>query len=413
MFLHLDINAYFATLLQQETPALRGRPLGILKSLGRSCVIAASKEAKLKGVKTGSSLVSARARCPELLAVPADFDLYLAATIKLKKMFASISPDVEIFSLDESFIPFASIKNMYKTPEILAHQLQDRVRSTLGEWVTCNVGIAPTRFLAKMAGETAPKGSVTSVSADETAGLLARTTFGDVCGIGPRLARRLAMLGVTMPYQINFVPEETLVRWFGPFWSVELKKMATGQEPSFLERSSSQIHQAKSVGRSTTLFQLATQEHTVKRILYNLCTEVMYKVRTQHLAGRLIGVSLSGHDRVWARRVTLKHAITHTSELYGEISKLYQVSRPTFPVIRFAVYLSLLSSDSPFQYSLLPEWRQAERIETALDAINNKYGLYTVRSGLLATDPVLQPQVTGFLGDKAYQLTTDQEIWGE
>lgn len=406
MYLHIDINAYFATLLQQETPSLRGRPLGIIKDVGRSCIIASSKEAKLRGVKTGSSAVSAFACCPELLLVPADFDLYLAATIKLKKLFASISPDVEVFSLDESFIPFQSVKNVYKTPELMAQLIQAQIRLTLGEWVTCNVGIGPTRFLAKMVGETAPKGSIARVTGEDAPALLARTTFGDVCGIGFRLARRLQQFGITVPYQINFMPERTLKRWFGPFWSVELKKMAQGKEPLFLSRLTADSQKAKSVGRSITLFQLATDESTIKRVLYNLCTEVIYKVRTQHLAGRLIGVSLTGQDRAWGRHVTLKRSVNHTSEFFTEVLRLYQTWRRSFPVIRFAVFLSLLHSTTPSQQSLLPEWWEAERVETALDEINNKYGLYTVRSGLLATDPVIRPEVTGFLGDKSYQLNT-------
>ncbi len=406
MYLHVDINAYFATLLQQETPALRGKPLGIVKEVGRSCIIAASKEAKLQGVKTGSSLADALVCCPNLVLIPANFDLYLAATIKLKKLFSTISPDVEVFSLDESFIPFASVKNIYQSPQALGHLLQDQIKIVLGEWVTCNVGIASTRFLAKMTGETAPKGSVVTTEESGAPALLAVTTFADVCGIGSRLAKRLEQFGVTVPYQINFLPELTLKRWFGPFWSVELKKMAQGQEPLFLDRLTAANQQAKSVGRSITLFQLAADEQTIKRTLYNLCTEVMYKVRTQKLVGRSLGVSLSGQNQVWHRQITLRHSISHTAEFFNEIFGLYQSWQRTFPVIRFAVYLSLLQSTAPAQQSLLPDWWNAERVESALDSINNKYGLYTIRSGLLATDPVIRPEVTGFLGDKSYQLET-------
>lgn len=406
MYLHVDINAYFGTLLQQETLALRGRPLGIVKDWGRSCVIAASKEAKEHGVKTGSSLVDARARCPELVLVKANFDLFLAATIKLQQFFATIAPDVELFSLDESFIAFASLKNLYTTPQDLAALVQKQLKIVLGEWVTCTIGIASTRFLAKMAGETAPKNSVVTVDEENRIELLASTTFADVCGIGFRLAKRLGSLGVTVPYQINFVPEETLQQCFGPFWSSELRKMARGEEPLFLSRLNNGEQPVKSVGRSVTLFQLARDEATIKRVLYNLCTEVIYKTRTQRLAGRLVGMSLTGHDEYWSDHSTLKHHIVHTSELYDEVVRLYCRWRHTFPVVRVAVHLGLMQSSVASQQSLLPSWWQAERVEQALDSINNKYGLYTVRSGLLSTDPVIKPEVTGYLGDKTYQMKT-------
>lgn len=406
MYLHVDINAYFASMLQQETPALRGKPLGVIKDWGRSCIIAASKEAKLKGVKTGTTVVLARQQCPDLILVKADFDLFLSGTMKLQQLFSDVSPEVEVFSLDESFIPFAPLRNLYATPQALAIHMQQKVHEVLGEWVTCNIGIAKTRFIAKMAGETAPKGSIVSVAETEYQSLLSTTTFADVCGIGYRLGARLERLGVTVPYQINFLTNEVLLRQFGPFWSVELKKMALGKEPLFLARLTTTNQQAKTISRSITLFELARDEEAIRRVLYNLSTEVLYKARTQQLAGRQVGVSLEGQSEYWARHTTLKQTLQHTSSFFTDVMKMVSTRASAFPVIRLRVYLSLLESTRSSQLSLLPEWWASERLEHALDSINNKYGLYTVRSGLLATDPVIKPEVTGFLGDKTYQLNT-------
>jgi DNA polymerase-4 len=105
-WLHIDINAYFATLAQQEVPALRGKPLAIIKDKGRTCVIAASKEAKQYGVKTGEPLRAARVKCPHIITWPAPFELAWSATRELQSLFNELSPDTEIFSLDEAFIPF-------------------------------------------------------------------------------------------------------------------------------------------------------------------------------------------------------------------------------------------------------------------------------------------------------------------
>ena len=100
LWAHVDINSYFATLLQQENPALRGKPVGIVKEVGRTCIIAASKEAKALGVGTGSRLQDAK-HVPDLILVPAQFDFYLDATKRLKRLFESLAPTVQIFSLDE------------------------------------------------------------------------------------------------------------------------------------------------------------------------------------------------------------------------------------------------------------------------------------------------------------------------
>jgi hypothetical protein len=160
----------------------------------------------------------------------------------------------------------------------------------------------------------------------------------------------------------------------------------------------------KSVSRSITLFELARDEVTVRRVLYNLATEVIYKVRRQQLAGRLVAVSLTGHDQYWSRHVTLRQPIHHTGQLFTEIMRLYTPWQRNFPVIRFAIYFGLLQKIIPSQLPLLPDWWQRERLETALDAVNNRYGLFTARSGLLATTPIIRPEVTGFFGDREYYL---------
>lgn len=404
-YLHVDINAYFATLLQQETPCLRGKPLAITKDLGRTCVIAASKEAKLHGIKTGVTVVEAKRLVPDITVIPADFSMYLSATKQLKTLFESLTPDVEIFSLDEAFIPFDPLRRLYPTPEKFGHVIQEKIATTLGEWVTCNVGIGPTRFLAKMRGETSPKGSISRVSTETAPALLSTTQFSDVCGIGSRLARRLACFGVTVPYQINFIPKDVLSVSFGPFWSVQLQKMAVGQEPLFLERLNVEQPHMKSVGRSITGFSLCHDATSIRHTLYNLAEEVMYKVRAQNLAGRKISVSLYGHDTRWGKHMTLKRFVRHSKEFSSIIldSLLPQWQEP-FPVIKFAVYLGLLKPWPETPQQLWPEWWKQEQLEQARDSLTKKYGLFTVTGGLLLNKPKIRPEVTGFLGDKQFQF---------
>src|SRR5258708_27057616 len=104
MIFHVDINSYFATMVQQENPALRGKPVGIVKGKGRSCIIASSNEAKKYGIKTGCRVKEARLLYPNIILVPAAFDIFLSSTHKLKEIFTSLSPSVNIFSLDEAFL---------------------------------------------------------------------------------------------------------------------------------------------------------------------------------------------------------------------------------------------------------------------------------------------------------------------
>ncbi len=429
MFLHIDINSYFASILQQENPFLRGKPVGVVKSVGRTCIIAASKEAKKYGVKTGCNVKDAKILIPSIILIPAEFDLYLHCTKKLKTLFEEITPDVEIFSLDEAFIPLENCRYLYPDPYKLAIHMQKRVKEELGEWVTCNIGIAKNRLLAKIASEIGPKGSIIeitdssqtrpvwspnpviarnrkrsvvgrsnlgidhhvppSVTRDDITHLriekdevLKTVEFKDVCGIGIRLEERLAALGVKHPHDINFLTDEDLEKHFGPFLGKELRKIGRGEGSYILDRVDESDHM-KSVGRTITGYKLEGREEVIKRVLYNLMEEVTYKVRKMDLSARQAGIFLQGEDKSWHSHKTLKHYIRHTNEMFDlTYNQGYKKWKRNFSVIRYGVWLTLLKPISETQPTLFPDWYRKERLYKAMDIISEKFGLFTLHSGI-------------------------------
>jgi len=416
--LHVDINSYFATLLQQENPKLRGRPLGIIKDVGRTCIIAASKEAKLCGVQTGCSLTEAKQLCPNFITVPADFDRYLDATYRLKKIFSTISPQVYIYSLDEAFIDITDCqKYLYPSPYTLATKIQQKIKIELGNWVTCNVGIGPNRLLAKIASEISPKGSILEINKTNRDAILSQVNFKDVCGIGYRLSKKLTRLGVTHPYQIRFFSEQDLQPLFGPFWSKELLRIAYGQESYNLSLISKPNTQMKSVGRSITGYKLYDDEDEIAKIIYNLTEEVTYKVRKMNLAGRQVSIMLWGPFKnkrplgwlaptgspIWNSHKTLKFYVSHTSEMFQIIyHELYRNWQRDFKIIKFGVRLSLLEPIAQVPQLLWPKQQKLTKLYHAMDQVSDKYGLFTLKSARMMNQPVIRPEVTGFLGDRIY-----------
>lgn len=401
----VDINSYFATLLQQENPHLRGKPVGIVKDVGRTCIIAASKEAKKLGIGTGSNAHEGKVQCPDLILLPAQFDRYLDATKRLKKVFTNISPKLYIYSLDEAFIDVSDCqKYLYPDIEELALQIQNNIKKELGEWVTSNIGIGPNHLMAKLASNVAPKGEVLTVTKDNIDSLLADAPFTEVSGVGIRLEKKLKRIGVTSPYQIRFYNEEDLEKFFGPFWSKELLKIAYGEETHHFDLLEKPATQMKSVSRSITGYKLYDDEKEIKAIIYNLISEVIHKVRKMGLAGRQVSISLNGEDKYWWNNITVKHLINHEREMFELIyHRLYENWQRHFKIIRFAVRLSLLEKLG--QNSLLPNWQQQESIHKAMDKVNDRYGLFTLRTGALLNQPIIKPEVTGFLSDRLYQLS--------
>lgn len=402
--LHVDINAYFATLLQQENPALRGLPIGVVKDTGRTCLIATSKEAKTYGVSTGMRKKDALQLCPHIQCIPASFERYLDTTKRLQKLFKTFSPSVYMYSLDEAFLDVTTCrKHLYPDLAELGNHIQASIQEELGSWVTCNVGIANTRLMAKMASEVSPKGTILEVTQEVKEKLLATTPFKDVCGIGYRLSKKLALYNVEYPAQIRFIPNEDLVALVGPFWAVELQKIAYGEESHLLGLLDKPATHMKSVGRSVTGYRLYSDSIEIQDILKNLSLEIVDKMRTMNLAGRHMWLALYGRDTHWKTHYTLKTPINHAHDVLQWMHTLYKQWPRNFPVIKFAIRISLLEKTS--QSQLLPAWQKQESVQQALDAINKKYGLFMAAPGItVPKSKLIYPEVTGFLGDRTYQL---------
>ncbi|MBU2052154.1 DNA polymerase IV, partial [Patescibacteria group bacterium] len=291
VIIHADLNSFFASVEQQADPALRGQPVGILKAKGRTCVIAASDEAKSFGVKTGTNVYEARALCPQIILIPADFPKYEVTTQKFIRLTAEFSDRVEVFSLDEVFLDITDTAWWFGGPVSLAKKLQLRVKQELGEAVGCSIGIAGNKLMAKMASGLAPRRGILEVTEANKQKLLARAPFTEVCGIGYRLTKRLHALGINSLPQISATPDSILLANFGPFWGRQLKRMSRGEDDSPVV-TNDQLRQAKSVSRTYTLYQDTNDQAKIKALLRNLVEEAAWKLRQMGLVGRQFGLGI-------------------------------------------------------------------------------------------------------------------------
>jgi DNA polymerase IV len=426
---HIDINSYFATMLQQENPALRGKVVGVIKGVGRSCIIASSNEAKKLGIKTGCVVKDAKVLAPDIILVPANFDLMLSATRKLKTLFETLSPSVDVFSLDEVFLDLTGCDNLFRNchPEprrggvftrgskdsfdeifLYAQHIQQRIKQTLGEWVQCNVGISYNKLLAKMAGEIAPKGSVLTIDKNNLDQILSTIDFADVCGVGWGLSKKLSFLGVSHPYEINLLDDQTLRDSFGPYWSDELRKIGRGEETHFFHtRGGGYLARTneyqKSVGRTITGYKLCDDEDQIRRVLLNLLEEATHKLRKMDLVGRKVGLSLWGHDSHWGEYTTLQYWVRHTDEVFDILyHKMYKKWQRDFSVIKFGVWIGECKPARDIPLCWLQSWHKREKVYGVIDRVNDRFGNFTLMPASLLGGPIIKPEVTGYLGDKIY-----------
>lgn len=402
--LHVDLNSYFATIEQQQNPFLRGKPVGIVKDLGRTCIIAASQEAKKFKVKTGSSTFAARQVCPHIILIKADFNKYFYYTKRFYDLIQSFTPQVHLFSLDEAFLDATDSLDFYGSAEALAEQIQNQIFSQMGNWVTASIGIAKNYMLAKLAGEFASRGGFFRITKKNLDQALYQSQLTDICGIGSRISKKLQNTGITNILQVRNLSDRILKERFGPFWGPELKRISFGQNShlfSFLD-----VNQyMKGVGRTITGFKLCDDEQKIRQTIRNLIEEATSKIREMDMAGRHLLIFLQGQNQTWYRQQTLKYYVRHPDEVFNLLyNGFYKHWQRTFKIIRFGVRIDKLLPTNKITQSWLPGWKKRENLWQAVDIINQKYGLFSVRSGTLLKSKIIRPEVTGFLGDKLYQF---------
>ena len=402
VILHVDLNSFFATAEQQANPYLRGKPVGILKAAGRTCVIAASVEAKKYGVKTGMNVFEAKKLCPQIILMPADFDKYADITYRFINICKTYSPYVEVFSLDECFIDISKTGKFFQGALNIALEIKERLRSEIGEYITCSIGISYNRLLAKLASSQIKPDGLFSITEDNALEVLDKSNLGDVCGLGPGLYNRLICLGIDNFPKLRVCSLVYLSKHFGPYWSIHLYNICRGID-NLPVVPIGQTPDAKSVSRTYTTHRNLTSWEEIIKLVRNLAEETAAKARQMNLAGRYVGFDLRGGEESFRGHRTLKTYIADGKMLFEiclSIAKKWRLSN-----VRFCgVTLGMLAKSQYLPIPLLPTFRRRLDLISTIDRINHKFGDYTIYPAQLLGMDIIRPEVNGYFGDKKYRL---------
>lgn len=402
IILHVDLNSFFATAEQQVNPYLRGKPVGILKAAGRTCVIAASVEAKKRGVTTGTDIFNARKLCPEIILVPANFDRYADITYRFIRICQSYSPTTEVFSLDECFIDVTETEKFWGHAFNIAFEIKDRLRTEVGDWMSCSVGISHNRMLAKLASSQIKPDGLFWITEDNVTAVLDKSELTDICGLGPGLSHRLIGLGIDSFPKLRACSLPYLTRYFGAHWAVHLYNVARGIDYSPVVPAQD-IPDAKSVGRTYTTHRDLTSKDEVAQLIRNLCEEAAAKARRMNLAGRYVGLSLRGGDKNYFGHQTLSSYID-SGKTFFDICMRIASDWPIAKVRFCGVFLGMMTKSNYLTSPLFPKERREIKIDKTVDEVNAKYGDYTLFPAQLLGMPIVRPEVNGYFGDKSYRL---------
>ena len=406
--LHVDLNSFFATSEQQANPYLRDKPVGIIKANGRTCVIAASVQAKKFGVKTGNTTYEAKKLCPQIILVPADFDKYADITYRFIKICKTYTPVCEVFSLDECFLDVTESEKFFGHVFNIAFEIKDRLRREVGDYLTCSIGVSHNKLLAKLAGEQIKPDGLFWITEDNAVSVLDKSELTDVCGLGWGLNRHLRLLGIDNFPKLRACSMAFLHKHFGPYWSVHLYNICRGIDGSAVNSFLS-LEEAKSVGRTYTTHRNLYKKDDIYRLMRNLCEEAAAKARAMGLAGRYVGIALRGAEESMYGHITLKQYIDDGKKFFDycvQISKDWSL-----PYVRFCgVTLGMLTNRDFLTTPLFLTEQRRRKLVSTVDKVNSRFGDYTLYPGQLLGTNIIRPEVNGYFGDKAYRLMDFQGV---
>ena len=228
--LHVDMDAFYASVEILYDPSLRGLPLIIGAPDGRSVVSSASYEARRFGVRSAMPVSQALRLCPQARVVPPDFTKYRAVSSAVMDVFHSVTPLVEQLSIDEAFLDVRGVRRLWGSPGRIAVLLRRRVQEEVG--ITCSVGVAATKHVAKMASTISKPDGMLIVPAARTQEFLDPRPVGAMWGVGPKAAEALERRGIRLIRDVRETPLDALSRAVGPALAQRMQQLARGAAPT-------------------------------------------------------------------------------------------------------------------------------------------------------------------------------------
>lgn len=276
----MDLNAFFASIEQLDFPELRGRPVAVTNGAVGSCIITCSYEARRLGIKTGMRLYHARKLCPDLIQCPSRPARYAELSSAIMAALYELTPDVEVFSVDEAFLDVTDTQHLLGTPEQLGRKLKQLVFDVSG--LLCSVGVSGDKTTAKFAAKLQKPDGLTLIHPDQARDRLAHVPVTELCGIAKGIGRFLAERGVHVCGDMQNLPVEILTRRFGPLGR-RIWHMAQGEDPSPVAA----IEQApKSIGHGKVVPPNTLDARVLKTYLRHMSEKVAKRLRQHGLQAK-------------------------------------------------------------------------------------------------------------------------------
>ncbi|CAN5257691.1 DNA polymerase IV [soil metagenome] len=380
----IDMNSYFASVEQQTTPSLRGRPIAIvpMADVNTTCCIAASKEAKKLGIKTGTPVWQARVLCPDIVLVPAKHEKYIAAHEAIVKAVNTCLPVAQVKSIDEMVCKLIGDERKPENAIALAHKIKRAIRERAGECLTSSIGIGPNSLLAKLGTDLQKPDGLTVIREEDLPHRLYGISLTDFCGIGKQMEKRFHRLGVTTVEQmLRLTPAHLSQVWGSKVHGWRWWYLLRGHDVPDKETT------RRTVGHSHILPPEKRNEVQARGVLMRLVHKAAARMRKiEYCAGAVVvHVSYLGEEHTgwggggWAESVGLPHCQDTPALL--EAAALLWSRKPAGKILKIGVTFMDLVPAKGVTPSLFDMDHKAQKLSEAMDQANRTFGPNAVYFG--------------------------------
>lgn len=373
MILHIDMDAFFASVEQRDNPELRGKPVIISGRSMRSVVSTASYEARVFGVRSAMPLATAVKLCPEALVIRGRMDRYKEVSKRIFHVLQRMSPLVEPVSIDEAYVDVSGCGRLLGSPLHIAETIKKEIRAA--EDLTCSIGIAPVKFIAKIASDMNKPDGITLIAHEDMERFIETLPIGKVPGVGASALKTMASLGVKTLGQIKTLDDKVLTAKFGVY-GPRLKQLALGNDTSRVVAD----YERKSYSTETTLAEDTLDREFLIRHLLEQADEVARLLRKGGVKARTVSIKITYADfRQITRRRTMEYPAQSSEQIFAEALRLFDAEAFWGKIRLIGVGASgLIPENHPVQASLFEnaritrheKWEKAER---AVDSILDKF----------------------------------------
>ena len=380
--LHVDMDAFYASVAEKDNPKLKGKAV-VVGAGRRGVVSSANYEARKFGIRAAMPVYKAKALAPHAIFISPDMARYEEVSSQVMKIFEEVTPLVEPISLDEAFLDVTGSKRLLGSGRQIADLIRRRVEEQEG--ITCSVGIAHNKFIAKIASNHCKPNGVLEIDPEKVLDFLHPLAAKEIWGVGPKTNEQLMKMGLLTVGDIANTPRSTLIRVLGQASGSSLYELAWGRD--YRDVETEQVE--KSISASETFdLDLDSQEEILKEFL-RLTERGVERMREKGYATNTISIKVRFSDfKTISRSKTVDLPITGTQEIFEVVKNLYLSLNLVRVLIRLVgISLDSLVEDEDVKQLTLGEratgWRQADK---AIDRIKGRFGPGSLRPARLVED---------------------------